>query len=603
MQYVGMYMRSNVFLFAVLIGTLFLIAGATGITANFSAKITTGEAPLTVKFADKSTGSPMGWAWFFGDENYTAPWTQVNASAGWSGRHGLSSAVLPDGSFVIMGGSGYTNDTWRSTDKGATWTEVNASSGWSGRVAHSSVGLPDGSIVLMGGYGVDFKNDVWRSTDKGATWTRVNKSAGWSARYSHSSVVMPDGSIILIGGGDGNFVFWNDVWRSTDKGATWTRVTAGAGWSARQYHSSVVLPDGSIVIMGGWAHGSGYMNDVWRSTNFGATWTRVNNSAGWSARVGHTSAVLPDGSILLMGGYNGNYLNDVWRSTDKGATWTEVDSVPGWSGRFGHTSVVLPDGNIVLMGGSDGILPQKNDVWRLMAAGSSAQNPSHIYTKKGTYNVALQVFNANGYNSTRKLGYIKIILRPAPTVIAIKPASGNWGRTVQITDLIGTGFVNGAKIYLTKTGSTPINATNISVVSPTNTTCTFRIPLYAAIGPWNVRVTNTDGRSGTKANAFVVKTPAPPTVTGITPASAVRGTTVQITYLAGKGFALKPKPTVQLVKNTNTINATNITVINPNRMTCTFTISPYAATGPWDVKVTNADMQSGVKTGAFIVEN
>ena len=592
-------MRSKFLVLAMIIGTFFLVTGVAGISANFSANITTGTAPLTVKFTDKSIGSPTGWAWYFGDENYTAPWTEINASAGWSARYGHSSVVLPDGSIVITGGSGYTNDTWRSTDSGATWTEVNASSGWSGRVGHSSVVLPDGSIVLMGGYGGGFKNDVWRSTDKGATWTEVNASAGWSARYGHSSVVMPDGSIILIGGGDSNSHFWNDIWRSTDKGATWTRITASAGWSARQSQSSVVLPDGSIVLIGGWSHGSGYTKDVWRSTDKGATWTQQTSGEEWLGRSGFSSVVMPDGSIVLIGGYNGSYLNDVWRSTDKGATWTQVNASAGWA-EYIHSSVVLPDGSIVLMGGSDGSII-RNDVWRFMPAGSLAQNPSHTYTKKGTYKVALQVYNAGGYKSIRKPGYIKVKSLP-PTITAINPASGNWGTTVQITDLIGTGFAPKAKVYLTKTGYSPLNATNISVGSPTNITCTFKIPLYTAIGFWNVQVNNTDGQSGTKVNAFMVKTPSPPTVTGITPASGIRGTTVQITYLAGTGFALKPKPTVQLVKNTNTINATNITVINPNRITCTFTISPYAVTGPWNVKVTNADMQYGVKIGAFTVD-
>ena len=84
----------------------------------------------------------------------------------------------------------------------APWTQLNASAGWSARYGHSSVVMPDGSIVLMGGYdpAATIKNDVWRSTDNGATWTQMNASAGWSARYGHSSVVMPDGSIVLMGG-------------------------------------------------------------------------------------------------------------------------------------------------------------------------------------------------------------------------------------------------------------------------------------------------------------------------------------------------------------------------------------------------------------------
>ncbi len=50
----------------------------------------------------------------------------------------------------------------------------------------------------------------------------------------------------------------------------------------------------------------------------------------------------------------------------------------------------------------------KNDTWRFNPVGSSAQNPSHTYTTPGTYSVALQAYNAGGYNSTRKAGYITI---------------------------------------------------------------------------------------------------------------------------------------------------------------------------------------------------
>ena len=84
-------------------------------------------------------------------------------------------------------------------------------------------------------------------------------------------------------GGTSSGVDLNDVWRSTDKGVTWTQQTANAEWSERYYPSSVVLPDGSIVLMGG-ETSDGKSNDVWRSTDKGATWTEVNASAGWSAR-------------------------------------------------------------------------------------------------------------------------------------------------------------------------------------------------------------------------------------------------------------------------------------------------------------------------------
>ena len=51
-------------------------------------------------------------------------------------------------------------------------------------------------------------------------------------------------------------------------------MTASAGWLARMGHSSVVLADGSIVLMGGVIDGNSVKNDVWRSTDYGATWTQ-----------------------------------------------------------------------------------------------------------------------------------------------------------------------------------------------------------------------------------------------------------------------------------------------------------------------------------------
>ena len=53
-----------------------------------------------------------------------------------------------------------------------------------------------------------------------------------------------------------------------------------------------------------------------------------------------------------------------------------------------------------------------NDVWRFRPAGSTVQNPTHKYTAPGTYPVALQAFNAIGYDL--KTGYITVT-EPTPT--------------------------------------------------------------------------------------------------------------------------------------------------------------------------------------------
>ena len=323
--------------------------------------------------------------------DYTRSWTEMNASGGWTGRTAHSSAALADGSIVLMGGedSGglpFKNDTWKSVDNGATWILVNVSSGWQGRYSHSTVALPDNSIVLTGGYifgswsEVGDRNDTWRSTDGGATWMLMNASSGWEARSGHSSVSLPDGSIVIMGGRSTSNNFLNDVWRSTDKGASWKLVNSNPGWTERGYFSSVVMADGSIVLIGGLG-GSGQTarSDVWRSPDKGSSWILMNASPWTDVIMYHSSVVMPDDSIVTIGGYSGGWKTEVWRSMDKGAIWTLVNANPGWSSRGFPQGQTMPDGSIILIGG-DSSVGRKNDTWRFNPAGSSAkkspsQNP------------------------------------------------------------------------------------------------------------------------------------------------------------------------------------------------------------------------------------
>ena len=46
-------------------------------------------------------------------------------------------------------------------------------------------------------------NDVWRSNDKGSSWSLVS-SAPWSERAGHSSVALDSNTIVLMGGDTGS---------------------------------------------------------------------------------------------------------------------------------------------------------------------------------------------------------------------------------------------------------------------------------------------------------------------------------------------------------------------------------------------------------------
>jgi hypothetical protein len=201
-------------------------------------------------------------------------------------------------------------------------------------------------------------NDVWRSTDKGATWSQITANANWSARKGLRAVSAGQNSILMTGGMDGSNTVQNDVWWSTDDGQNWIRLTAHAEWAARYEHTLNMLSDGTLVVMGG-SNGATTLNDVWTASAADwSTWTEQTASAPWSIRSGQSTQVLSDNSLLLMGGYPDKH--DVWRSTSQGATWVQQTGSASWSGRYLHSSVVMPDGSVVLMGGSGNL----NDVWR-----------------------------------------------------------------------------------------------------------------------------------------------------------------------------------------------------------------------------------------------
>jgi hypothetical protein len=77
----------------------------------------------------------------------------------------------------------------------------------------------------------------------------------------------------------------------------------------------------------------------------------------------------------------------------------------------------------------------------------------------------------------------------APVVSAITPNTGQRGTTVTITNLAGDRFVTSPVVKLKKGGDT-ITATNVVLSSKAKITCKFAIPADAALGNWNVEVTN-----------------------------------------------------------------------------------------------------------------
>jgi len=203
---------------------------------------------------------------------------------------------------------------------------------------------------------------------------------------------------------------------------------------------------------------------------------------------------------------------------------------------------------------------------------------------------------------------------PVPTVSSITPNAGLAGSTVTITSISGTNFRPGASVRLTNvTSSSTIFGTSVTAQSASNITCLFSIPSGVIAGKWNVTVTNPDGQRGTLVNAFTITNttttttatttattaPPSPTVSGITPNSGTAGMQVNITNLGGSN--LLNVTSVKLTKSGQSdITATNVSIVSSSQMTGTINLAG-AASGQWNVLVSNSAGQSGIGTNLFTV--
>ncbi|MFD3328829.1 RICIN domain-containing protein [Streptomyces sp. NPDC058701] len=220
-------------------------------------------------------------------------------------------------SMMVRVGRGGAQDGAYSADGGRSWkgfASEPVAGADSGRVALSA----DGSAIVWTQTG----QAPYRSTDKGASWSKVNG-------LGTNAVVVADrssaGTFYSLAGGT--------LYASTDGGATFSARAANLPADGRL--DAVPGAPGDLWIAGG---GQGLLH----STDGGRTFTRLAPVKSASA-IGFGKAA-PGASyqaLYLIGTVKD--VTGVFRSTDKGATWLRVnDDAHQWGG-IGGTGVITGD--------------------------------------------------------------------------------------------------------------------------------------------------------------------------------------------------------------------------------------------------------------------
>ncbi len=207
----------------------------------------------------------------------------------------------------------------------------------------------------------------------------------------------------------------------------------------------------------------------------------------------------------------------------------------------------------------------------------------------------LSVINPDGQNAIYRNGF-SIRALPPPMIQAITPDQGGMNTPVQVA-ITGNNFLDGATITLSRR-ELIVPATDVKVDSPGRIIATILIPQKYHEGLWDLTVTNPDGQSAYKPNAYLSGEPATPLSLHIYPSWGIQGKECTVTL---RGMAFLEGDRVTLQRGERTISARNITIASPTTITCTIPIPDRADEGAWDVVVTNRYNKSDRIRGGFFV--
>jgi len=222
--------------------------------------------------------SPDSITWTLTKENY--------------GRTTDTQEMFSDSSYLYII-SNSNREVWRSSD-GETWAVINDSFADSGIL----VGETDSSDNL---FVVDASGDVYISSDSGLTWTLKGDFNAEASNNAKGFGIDSSGDLYIVDGSKG-------VFHSSNQGQDWTTQIEDYG-GTMNLNDLEIDSSGNLYILDG--------SDIWKSTNSGADWTKINDDF---------SPYSNDGMKMLIDSGNNFFIADgigrIFNSTD-GTTWIE----------------------------------------------------------------------------------------------------------------------------------------------------------------------------------------------------------------------------------------------------------------------------------------
>ena len=282
----------------------------------------------------------------------TGTWTTTNAMN--TARQNHSATLLPNGQVLIAGGAsntGATNCAELFNPTNGTWTAI--ASMTTNRENQTATLLPNGQVLVTGGY---------KSSSLSSTETYDPITGQWKtnavlkvARQAHTAVLLANGKLLVAGGYGGNGVISSvGVYDSTINPPTGTNTLTGSMQNPIYAHVATLLPNAKVLVSGG-DQSQGVPSLYYKVYDpLSGAWVDLNNSTGHTlpGYVNHSATLLPNGKVLVAGGFVTGVLTNAEIYDPSNGTWGTWTNTGGMkTARDFHTATLLFNGKVLVAGG------------------------------------------------------------------------------------------------------------------------------------------------------------------------------------------------------------------------------------------------------------
>jgi hypothetical protein len=225
------------------------------------------------------------------------------------------------------------------------------------RAYHTATLLPDGRVLIVGGIGNASSGALAELYDpETGVFTATGSLA--TGRSYHTATLLPKGLVLIAGGlNDACGAYHSCASAELYDPATGVFTATGSMAHGRVSHTASLLPDGRVLIAGG----AVYIASVKEAELYDPTAGTFSPAGNMSGQGRHklTATVLQDGRVALIGGI----AVSASAGGSPGSTSCEIYSpgsgfsacTPLHQPRANHTTTLLPDGSLLVVGGEDGM--------------------------------------------------------------------------------------------------------------------------------------------------------------------------------------------------------------------------------------------------------